>query len=56
MGVLRHQWDMSPRDMYPAWDDIKETDWERGWQYILLDRMDQSIGNLIEALRTRGTQ
>ena len=57
MGVLRHQWDMSPRDAAaPAWDDIRETDWEAARMAVYaaqVDRMDQSIGRLIEALRTR---
>ncbi len=57
-GVLRHKWEMSPRHSdAPAWSDVKETDWEAARMAVYaaqVDRMDQSIGRLVEALRARG--
>lgn len=55
LGVLRHAWDISPRDRdAPAWNDIRQKDWEasRMAAYAaMVDRMDQSIGRLVAYLK-----
>ena len=57
-GVLRHKWEISPRDeAAPAWADVKNGDWEAirmGVYAAQIDRMDQSIGRLVHSLRTLG--
>jgi arylsulfatase len=57
-GVLEHPWAISPRDeAAPAWNDAKHPDWEaaRMAAYAaMVDRMDQSIGRLVAALKRLG--
>ncbi|MGI9514197.1 MAG: arylsulfatase [Anderseniella sp.] len=57
-GVLRKTWDISPRDEeVPPWGDVKLQDWEASKMAAyaaMVDRMDQSIGRLLEALKRLG--
>lgn len=58
LGVLRHKWEISPRDpSAPPWGDVKAQDWEAERMAVYaaqVDRMDQSIGRLVGSLRARG--
>ena len=53
--ILKANWDISPRDdQVPAWQDIELTDWEASKMAAyaaMVDRMDQSIGRLVAALK-----
>jgi arylsulfatase A-like enzyme len=53
--ILASNWDISPRDEdVPAWQDIKLKDWEASKMAAyaaMVDRMDQSIGQLLAALK-----
>ncbi len=57
-GVLPHRWDLSPRDTdAPAWTDTKSQDWEAYRMAVyaaMIDRMDQSIGRILSAMRQLG--
>ena len=57
-GILKANWDISPRDEeVPAWSDIKLTDWEASKMAAyaaMVDRMDQSLGRLLAALKRLG--
>ena len=57
-GVLQQAWDISPRDPEaPPWVDVPNRDWEaaRMAAYAaMIDRLDQSIGRLIAALKEQG--
>jgi len=56
MGLVDERWDLSPRDKrVKAWEDVGE---ERAWRAAqmatyaaMVDRMDQGIGRIVEALR-----
>ena len=58
MGILSETWDISPRDPEaPAWEDAPEKDWEdlRMAVYAAqIDRMDQGIGKILDAVRASG--
>jgi arylsulfatase A-like enzyme len=58
LGVVRHNWEISPRDSAaPDWRDVKTKDWEAERMAVYasqVDRMDQSIGRLVANLRERG--
>ncbi len=58
LGVLQTPWQISPRDFeVPAWGDIRLADWEASKMAAyaaMVDRMDQSIGRLIAALKRLG--
>ncbi len=58
MGVLSETWDISPRDpAAPAWDDVVEKDWEDARMAVyaaMVDRMDQGIGKILDAVRASG--
>ena len=57
-GVLQHRWAISPRDAdAPAWSDAKHRDWEASRMAVyaaMVDRMDQSIGRVLQALKRLG--
>ena len=59
-NVLRHDWQMSPRDPdAPAWGDVKNPDWEASRMAVyaaMIDRMDQSIGRVLATLRRLGQE
>ncbi len=57
-GVLDEKWEISPRDEEsPDWDDVPDADWEdiRMAVYAAqIDRMDQGVGRITDALRRHG--
>lgn len=57
-GVLQHGWDISPRDeAAPPWAETKIGEWEASRMAVyaaMIDRMDQSIGRLLQALKRLG--
>ena len=57
-NLFSTNWDISPRDIeVPAWSDIKLKDWQASKMQTyaaMVDRMDQSIGTLINALKRLG--
>jgi arylsulfatase A-like enzyme len=57
-GVLQHPWAISSRDASaPAWQDARHRDWEAARMAVyaaMVDRMDQSIGRVLEALKRLG--
>ena len=58
LGVLQQNWDISPRDEeVHRWQDERAQDWEASKMATyaaMVDRMDQSIGRLIAALKSMG--
>ncbi len=54
-NILKANWDISPRDdQVPAWQDIRLGDWEASKMATyaaMVDRMDQSIGRILAALK-----
>ena len=58
MGVLSETWDISPRDpKAPAWEDVSDKDWEDARMAVYaaqVDRMDQGIGKILDAVRASG--
>ncbi|MEM7336834.1 MAG: arylsulfatase [Chloroflexota bacterium] len=57
-GVLQHKWEISPRDeSAPPWEDVEHQSWESMRMAVyaaMIDRVDQSVGRLIEVLKARG--
>lgn len=57
-GVLQHRWPISARDPdAPAWADARHHDWEAARMAVyaaMIDRLDQSIGRLLAALKRLG--
>ncbi|AUQ66221.1 arylsulfatase [Phaeobacter inhibens] len=57
-GVFQRSWDISPRDStVHGWEQEKNQDWEASKMATyaaMVDRMDQSIGTLIAALKRLG--
>ncbi len=60
MGLIDRGWDLTERDpRVPAWDDLDEEDrlWYRKAMEVYaaqIDRMDQGIGRILQALETTG--
>ena len=58
LGVLENSWDISPRDPEaPAWEGVPDQDWEDARMAVYaaqVDRMDQGIGRVLDAVRRRG--
>ena len=58
MGLVRKQWQLSPRDeRSPAWDDAKnkdEWDLKMAVYAAMIDRMDQNIGRLLAKIKELG--
>ena len=57
-GLVDEKWEISPRDAdSPAWDEVDDTDWQdiRMAAYAAqIDRMDQGVGRILDALRAAG--
>ncbi len=57
-GLVDEKWEISPRDAdSPPWDDVVDPDWQdiRMAAYAAqIDRMDQGVGRILEALRSGG--
>ncbi len=54
-GLIDPAWDLSPR--FGQWEKVADKSWEaRGMEVYaaMLDRMDQNIGRIVQALRDRG--
>ena len=58
MGILSETWDITPRDpIAPAWEDVSDKDWEDARMAVYaaqVDRMDQGIGKILDAVRASG--
>ncbi|HOV61445.1 MAG TPA: arylsulfatase [Candidatus Hydrogenedentes bacterium] len=58
MGIIRPEWALSPRDPeVPAWDQVADQDdmdLRMAVYAAMIDRMDQGIGRVLDALRERG--
>ena len=57
-GVVDEKWEISPRDAdSPPWDDVDDPDWQdiRMAVYAAqIDRVDQGVGRILDALRSAG--
>ena len=55
MGLIDKQWALSPRDKrVAAWDDAKDHAWRTAQMQTyaaMIDRMDQNVGRIVQALR-----
>lgn len=60
LGILSSSWDISPRDeSVPDWDDAEHRAWEAVRMSVYaaqVDRMDQGIGKILDALKSRGIE
>lgn len=58
MGILDEDWPLTPRDdRVPPWEDAEHKEWEARRMAVhaaMVDRMDQGIGRVIEALKETG--
>ncbi|WP_282609510.1 arylsulfatase [Pelagibius sp. Alg239-R121] len=58
LGLFQTNWQISPRDpSAPPWEAIEHKDWQASKMATyaaMVDRMDQSIGRLVAALKQRG--
>ncbi|MCU0782254.1 MAG: arylsulfatase [Akkermansiaceae bacterium] len=58
MGLINGNWPLSPRDArVEAWATTKDRNWrarQMAAYAAMIDRMDQGIGKIVEALRKRG--
>ena len=58
MGILSETWAITPRDdTAPAWEEVTEQDWEDARMAVYaaqIDRMDQGIGRILDAVRASG--
>ena len=58
MGILDEKWEITPRDAdSAAWEEAADPDWEdlRMAVYAAqIDKLDQGVGRILAALRTRG--
>jgi len=57
-GVLQHRWPISPRDeQAPPWKEVRAAGWEASRMAVyaaMIDRMDQSIGRVLQTLKRLG--
>lgn len=55
MGIIHPDWELSPRDAtQPPWEDAENKEWETRRMEVYaaqVDRMDQGIGRIVQALR-----
>jgi arylsulfatase A-like enzyme len=58
MGIIDKRWPLSPRDAAaPAWKDAPDKEWQQRRMEVYaaqVDRMDQGIGRILDALRKKG--
>jgi arylsulfatase len=58
MGIIEADWQLTERDKkIPAWENVDNKDWQARRMEVYaaqVDRMDQGIGKIIEALRQKG--
>lgn len=57
-GIVDPKWPLTPRDpRVPAWDDAQDKDWEMRRMAVyaaMIDRLDQGIGRIVDALEKAG--
>ena len=57
MGLVDSRWPLTPRDPdVPAWADARDQEWEQRRMEVYaaqVDRMDQGVGRIVDALRRR---
>ncbi len=60
MGILDSKWPISPRDgQAPPWSDVSAKEWEdarMAFYAAQVDRLDQGIGRILDALREQGLE
>jgi len=60
LGILDERWTISPRDeQAPPWADVQAKDWEDARMAVYaaqVDRMDQGVGRIMDALRRQGIE
>jgi arylsulfatase A-like enzyme len=60
LGILDPRWPISARDeQAPPWSDVREKDWEDRRMAVYaaqVDRMDQGVGRIMQALRDHGVE
>jgi arylsulfatase A-like enzyme len=58
MGILDKRWPLTPRDSkVPAWAGAPDKEWQQRRMEVYaaqVDRMDQNVGRIIDALRKKG--
>jgi arylsulfatase A-like enzyme len=58
MGILDKRWPLTPRDSTaPSWSEAANKDWQQRRMEVYaaqVDRMDQNIGKIMDALRKKG--
>jgi len=58
MGIIEADWQLTERDeMIPAWEEAENKDWQARRMEVYaaqVDRMDQGIGQIMDALKQKG--
>jgi len=58
LGIVEKKWGLTPRDEeVPAWKDAPNKDWQQRRMEVyaaMVDRMDQNVGKILEALKRTG--
>lgn len=58
LGIVDRRWPMTPRDKdAPAWETVTDKEWQQRRMEVYaaqIDRMDQGVGRIVEALRKTG--
>lgn len=58
MGIVDQRWPLTPRDTdVPAWKDAPDKEWQQRRMEVYaaqVDRMDQGVGRILDALRRKG--
>ena len=60
MGIVDKRWGLTPRDRdVPAWKDAPDKEWQERRMEVYaaqIDRMDQNVGRILDALRSNGQE
>ena len=60
MGLVDKRWGLTPRDReVPAWKDAPDKEWQERRMEVYaaqIDRMDQNVGTILDALRASGQE
>jgi arylsulfatase len=60
LGIIDRKWEISPRDdEAPSWEEASHKDWEDHRMAVYaaqVDRMDQGVGRILQALRETGAE
>jgi len=58
MGIVEKKWGLTPRDEdVPAWAEAKDKEWQQRRMEVYaaqIDRMDQNVGKIVDALKRTG--